>query len=327
MENNFTKNRKQQIENQAKERWAQMNATEKAKCVQKEKKRTYWWLGSGLICFILGTIATLIIVLTSNVPTDEDNPVRTILPLMVIIGIIIAICMVIKILKKEEKIALIRITRELKKEFTEDETDEKEEKVFSNFSISKEIVITVDGKSTVKLLIDDVRKQFIYQHNTSFSKTYDFCDLINYEVYENNKKTIQGRAGSALVGGVLFGVGGAIVGGSRQREIDEACTQLKLIIRLNDLERPQIVIDYQIADKSVNLLVRYRMRENLQMVCSVLEYILNAKAISENDSVFQEDGSMNKSNKEQLQELKEMLDDGLITQEDFEQKKKQILGL
>ena len=29
----------------------------------------------------------------------------------------------------------------------------------------------------------------------------------------------------------------------------------------------------------------------------------------------------------QLQELKEMLDDGLITQEDFEQKKKQILGL
>lgn len=30
---------------------------------------------------------------------------------------------------------------------------------------------------------------------------------------------------------------------------------------------------------------------------------------------------------EQLQELKEMLDDGLITQEDFEQKKKQILGL
>lgn len=34
-----------------------------------------------------------------------------------------------------------------------------------------------------------------------------------------------------------------------------------------------------------------------------------------------------KSTEDQLQELKEMLDDGLITQEDFEQKKKQILGL
>ena len=52
-----------------------------------------------------------------------------------------------------------------------------------------------------------------------------------------------------------------------------------------------------------------------------------AKTISENDSVFQEEVSTSKSKKEQLQELKEMLDDGLITQEDFEQKKKQILGL
>ncbi len=31
--------------------------------------------------------------------------------------------------------------------------------------------------------------------------------------------------------------------------------------------------------------------------------------------------------KEQIQELKELLDDGIITQEEFEQKKKQILGL
>jgi hypothetical protein len=323
MRNNFSQNAKQEIEERAKSKLQQMSTQEKAQCVQKEKKRTYWWLGISLFCcvsWVIGIISNI------NAPVDDNNPIGA-LALAIIVGITIAIFMIVKLLKNEEEIALIRIKRELKKELEENETDKKEEKDFSNFSISKEIAITVDGKSTVKLLIDDVRKQFIYQHNTSFSKTYDFCDLINYEVYENNKKTIQGRAGSALVGGVLFGVGGAIVGGSRQREINEACTQLQLIIRLNDLERPQIVIDYQIADKSVNLLVRYRMRENLQMVCSVLEYILNAKAISENDSVFQEDGSMNKSNKEQLQELKEMLDDGLITQEDFEQKKKQILGL
>ena len=42
----------------------------------------------------------------------------------------------------------------------------------------------------------------------------------------------------------------------------------------------------------------------------------------------QEAGALTaKTSKEQLQELKEMLDDGLITQEDYEQKKKQILGL
>ena len=31
--------------------------------------------------------------------------------------------------------------------------------------------------------------------------------------------------------------------------------------------------------------------------------------------------------KEELQELKELLDEGLITEEDYEQKKKQIIGL
>ena len=34
-----------------------------------------------------------------------------------------------------------------------------------------------------------------------------------------------------------------------------------------------------------------------------------------------------KSKKEQLEELKSMLDEGLITQEDYDKKKNQILGL
>ena len=52
------------------------------------------------------------------------------------------------------------------------------------------------------------------------------------------------------------------------------------------------------------------------------------KTLEQSAMIKQEEkGIETKSNKEQLQELKEMLDDGLITQEDFEQKKKQILGL
>lgn len=49
--------------------------------------------------------------------------------------------------------------------------------------------------------------------------------------------------------------------------------------------------------------------------------------LEQSSTAKQEESHVKKSNKEQLQELKEMLDDGLITQEDFEQKKKQILGL
>ena len=70
------------------------------------------------------------------------------------------------------------------------------------------------------------------------------------------------------------------------------------------------------------------MKSNLQSVCSILEFMLNEKTLEQSSTVKQEEKVVaTKSTKEQLQELKEMLDDGLITQEDFEQKKKQILGL
>ena len=74
----------------------------------------------------------------------------------------------------------------------------------------------------------------------------------------------------------------------------------------------------------------YRKKiESLQYVCSTLEYIINRKTLEESATHNQtKDISVEKaSNKEKLQELKEMLDEGLITEEDYEQKKKQIIGL
>ena len=71
------------------------------------------------------------------------------------------------------------------------------------------------------------------------------------------------------------------------------------------------------------------MKSNLQSLCSMLEYMLNQKTLEQSSSMIkcEETTSTKTSSKEQMQELKEMLDDGLITQEDYEQKKKQIIGL
>ena len=201
--------------------------------------------------------------------------------------------------------------------------------VDNNFTISKEIPILASGWSSTKLLIDNQNKKFIYKKGKSFSKTYKFSDLINYEVYENGKSQVHGRAGSALIGGAFFGLGGLIVGSSMSRNINEKCNQLKLIIRLNDFDCPQIVITYvDNVDWDKNGWTYRNMKENLQSVCSMLEFMLNEKTLEQSSTVKQEEKtSEQKSQKEQLQELKEMLDDGLINQEDFEQKKKQILGL
>ncbi len=56
--------------------------------------------------------------------------------------------------------------------------------------------------------------------------------------------------------------------------------------------------------------------------------VINEKTIEQSFTANQEERNFTaKTSKEQLQELKELLDEGLITQEDFEQKKKQILRL
>lgn len=198
-----------------------------------------------------------------------------------------------------------------------------------NFVLSKIIMIFGKGRTPKKLLIDSKNKKFIYQEKATFSKTYSFSDIINYEVYENGRREVEGTAGSALIGGAFFGFGGMIVGSNVSRSINELCSQLELIIRINDSANTQFNITFINGgniNKSTNI---YKdARKSLHAVCSELEFLLNARRLE--DAAMSLAGGSSKapaSSKEKLKELKEMLDDGLITQEDYEQKKKQILGL
>ena len=199
----------------------------------------------------------------------------------------------------------------------------------SNFVLSKIIMIFGKGRTTKKLLIDDKNKKFIYQVKSTFSKTYNFSDIINYEVYENGRREVEGTAGSALIGGAFFGLGGMIVGSNVGRSINEMCSQLELIIGINDSANTQLNIAF-INGGNINksTSIYKEARKSLHAVCSELEFVLNARKLEDAVTTFA--GAFSKtptSSKEKLQELKEMLDDGLISQEDYEQKKRQILGL
>lgn len=179
-----------------------------------------------------------------------------------------------------------------------------------------------------KLIVDNTSQKFALQNGTKLSKIYEFSQLINYEVYENGSSKVKGTAGKALIGGAFFGLGGLILGSSMSKQINENCNQLKLIIRVNDSENPQMEITYL---KNVNLdksgKIYRNIKTNLQEVCSILEYILNKKTIEQYKNINYEMHQVEKTNKEQLKELKEMLEEGLITQEDFDKKKKQILDI
>ena len=213
---------------------------------------------------------------------------------------------------------------------------EQEELRQKGFAISK--YFTCKTKLfTRKLYIDNIQKHFIVlfsahvtgtENTREYSKIYNFSDIINYEVIENGKKVVQGTAGEALIGGFFFGISGAIAGSNVQKEINDICTDLELHIRVNDFEKPQIVFTFIQGEMCEKSSPEYRLaKSNLQAICAQLEYIINTKTLEQSANTQVQSSTTEKSSKEQLQELKEMLDEGLIKDNDYEQKKKQILGL
>lgn len=330
MKNVSRNQRKREIENQAKEWLKKLSKKTKNEYAKKEKTQN---VSVGIISLLLlGSVGVYLII--------YDYPYIVSLLggiLLITMGIInFLLFAVIDSLKTIDELALRVIKRELKHQLRDfvknQDEDDKTKFLGSDFLISKEIsILASDGyavREVGNFLIDNTNKKFIYKKGKVYSKTFNFSDIISYEVYENGKSQVQGRAGAALIGGAFFGLAGAVVGSSMSRNISEKCNQLKLIIRLNDFECPQIVITYVDYAELDKLGVDYRcMKKDMQALCSMLEFMLNEKTLKQSSTVKQEELHAQKSSKEQLQELKELLDDGLITQEDFEQKKKQILGL
>lgn len=328
MENNKINQMKQELENQSKEKLKSLSDEEKIKCAKKERAQN---IGIGIFALLfLGALG--IFLLSYDTGYSSSNTVGLVGGIFLItVGVAFILFVIFDCRKTTDELALRPIKKELKPIIIAQIQKEEQQKALpdSDFVITKEISILASGWSSTKLLIDNQNKKFFYQKGKIYSKAYKFSDIINYEVYENGKSQVQGRAGSALIGGAFFGLGGLIIGSSMSRNINEKCNQLKLIIRLNDFDCPQIVITYvDNVDWNKNDWMYRNMKENIQAVCSMLEYMLNEKTLEQSSTVKQEEKtSEQKSQKEQLQELKEMLDDGLITKEDFEQKKKQILGL
>ncbi|HIY78175.1 MAG TPA: SHOCT domain-containing protein [Candidatus Borkfalkia excrementavium] len=337
MDNNSRNWKKQEIEKKAKMKFEKLSKEEIEDKAGKYKKFIIITHSIFSVLFFIGVIPTVMEVLKF----EEPLPIMQFVLMLLIYGtVIIAPLVRIYVISKKphEELALLEVKREIRKVFSKIIQQEKEllqnenwtKATNGKFVVSKSFNIVTNGGILSKLFIDNQHKLFVYQKDINFIKMYKFSDLINYEVYENGQSKVKGRAGSALIGGAFFGLTGLIVGSSMSRKVEDKCNQLKLIIRLNDLNCPQIVITYvdNVAWDKAGFTYR-TMKENLQLVCSALEYIMNAKTLEQSavEKTEPQTTKEEKPLKEQMLELKEMLDSGLITQEEYELKKKRLLNL
>ncbi len=146
----------------------------------------------------------------------------------------------------------------------------KSEDYFSNNAIKA-------ARRIGKLIIDNENKKLIFQKGATYSKAISFADIIRYEIYENGNHMVDSTAGSALLGGLLFGVEGAIIGSSGSKEINKICQQLKLIIYINDFSFSKIEFDYIKTALNMKDETYQSIIENLQEIVSYLEYMINNK--------------------------------------------------
>ena len=206
-------------------------------------------------------------------------------------------------------------------------------KMFKDPNRIREIEVSAGIGNQTKIIVDNKEKNIQFVIQKIKTRKFDFGEILKYEVNENGDSVVKGTAGKALVGGLFFGIGGAFLGSQTSRKIKSKCSDLRVFIYLNDIDFPSIEIPIITSETSKNT-EYYTSRVSLaKEICALLEFAINQKDLATYKESEEENEEVEKtledkkSDKQKLKELKEMLEEGLISEKDFEKKKKQILGL
>ena len=177
------------------------------------------------------------------------------------------------------------------------------------------------GVNTTLCVSDD--EPFFFGNDPLF-KPYRVIGVDFNSNYKTSYQTkTKGRSGSALVGGLVAGPVGAMIGGSRGKKSTTTSTRKEVAsrgyIHFEDTSHKEYVLPFEALRKQATFL------EDHFLYSKEFE---NSEDV--NTSVVQKFGSNNSSPEsipDRLRKLKSLLDDEIITQEEFDAKKKELLNL
>lgn len=191
----------------------------------------------------------------------------------------------------------------------------------------KSLTITKDFGAYIKF-DENNRKWFVPDGTFGGVKNpviYSFDDIIAFELLEDGNSITKGGTGRAIAGGLLFGGVGAIVGGSAgKRKTKSTCTKLQIKITVNSMSTPAVYINLIAGETKTDGFIYKTAYSSAQNILSVLQ------VICENNKTLHEtmpDSTVSTSSADEIVKYKNLLDQGIITQEEFDAKKKQLLGL
>jgi len=214
-------------------------------------------------------------------------------------------------------------------------------RVQRDLKIMKEFLLEADFKATKiypdddgnsLFALDEVNKLFCIvkqkKQKIVFFKDYPFSELYGNEIIVNgNTITRTLRTNQALMtiaGNVLFGGIGAIVGSLTSKKLTEdKVTSRKIKILINDINDPNFTMNI-ISPEKIE-----RLNSLLSVIIKNEDKIKKEEERKVNEEIVWKTESIVKQPKNsivfEIRELKELLDDKLITEEEFFIQKKKIL--
>ena len=155
---------------------------------------------------------------------------------------------------------------------------------------------------------------------------YDFKDLVEFDVFENNSSVPGANTSGAVIGGMLFGATGAIVG-STMKKGTQKVNDLHITLTINDFNAPKLkinILDTAVLKDSPG----YRHAVNTcEEIVSLLRLIIDDNNNTGSRKKIEARAIYAFSVADEIMKFKQMMDDGIITPEEYETQKKKLLSL
>ena len=195
-------------------------------------------------------------------------------------------------------------------------------KLFEKFSTTKEIKC---GKYFFREDAEMGKWYFSYEKNPVNPPLFSYDDIVDYELVEDGQQIVKGGLGAAVAGASIAGGVGAIVGSNvGRKKVHTNVESMSLRISLKNRYKQLLKIDFiPFGMKVKSGSITYNSyKADASNVISFLD-TLCSKANVTMSSIR----SAAVSSADEILKFKNLLDAGIITQEEFEAKKKELLGL
>ncbi|MBO4718214.1 MAG: SHOCT domain-containing protein [Spirochaetales bacterium] len=183
---------------------------------------------------------------------------------------------------------------------------------------------TIDN---AKLLVYDNEKAWAFVFPGDDNPTiFRYDDIQSFDITEDGNSITSGSFGSAALGSFLAGNVGAIVGAViGKKTTKNTVSWIRLTVNLNNKFRRQLKIRYDFNNETTKDEAQYiKISNSIRTILNTFK-IMYEKSNANQKTYLQDNIEVN--NAEAIRKYKQLLDDGIISQIEFEEKKNALLGI